>query len=39
MTRENGGQKKSGTPNIYCDSINKHEKKELFKDSEYLFIF
>lgn len=38
MIGENGGQKQSRTPNIYCESTNKHEKKELFKDLAHLFI-
>lgn len=38
MIGENGGQKQSGTPNIYCDSTNKHERKEVIKYLEHLFI-
>lgn len=38
MIGESGGQKQSRTPNIYCDSTNKHKKKEVIKDLEHLFI-
>lgn len=38
MMGENGGQKQSGAQNIYCDSTNKNERKELIEDLEHLFI-